>query len=351
MRPTVLFTIKVMPHRNLTSVPTAGIQVAGSRGESLPSGIMNQLEQSFQTDLSAIRVHRDPAANKVVNSMAARAFASGTHIYFAENQFDTEGVSGKRLLAHEVAHVIQQTKRSNYGSSHFQKTNYAQKVVDISGAGIPQCWAIPLSSTSDLPDITEILDHHQQVLPQILEPSTSHLINMMVMNHRQAVNQGTVPQFWAGMAERVINDTVHPVLGVQISHLNDQYVLSALYDALKAAGEYRAAGRILNLFPDVKTTFFSAETYNHFFEQNISNVDFIIEMIYSLWHEEPWFGNAKPRFMLDRTLAFFLNPSPGLSRQSISSSQRLTKAHAAIELARRHNFEIKETKSIIWRFT
>ena len=59
-------------------------------------------------DLSDVRVHTDDTADKLNRSVSARAFATGTDVYFAQGEYSPGSASGDKLIAHELAHVVQQ---------------------------------------------------------------------------------------------------------------------------------------------------------------------------------------------------------------------------------------------------
>jgi hypothetical protein len=59
-------------------------------------------------DLSDVRVHTDDTADRLNRSVSARAFATGTDVYFASGEYNPGSADGDRLIAHELAHVVQQ---------------------------------------------------------------------------------------------------------------------------------------------------------------------------------------------------------------------------------------------------
>ena len=59
-------------------------------------------------DLSDVRVHTDSTAHDLNHAVSARAFATGTDVYFAQNEYKPNTSDGDRLIAHELAHVVQQ---------------------------------------------------------------------------------------------------------------------------------------------------------------------------------------------------------------------------------------------------
>jgi hypothetical protein len=64
-------------------------------------------EQRLGRDLSEVRIHTDAKAADAASSLHARAFAYGNHIVFAGGAYQPGSDEGKRLLAHELAHVMQ----------------------------------------------------------------------------------------------------------------------------------------------------------------------------------------------------------------------------------------------------
>jgi hypothetical protein len=76
-------------------------------GGSLDSGIQDRLSGSLG-DLSDVRVHTDDTADRLNRSVSARAFATGTDVYFARGEYNPGSADGDRLIAHELAHTVQQ---------------------------------------------------------------------------------------------------------------------------------------------------------------------------------------------------------------------------------------------------
>jgi hypothetical protein len=61
-------------------------------------------------DFSSVRIHTDANAAKSAEAVAAHAFTAGNHIVFGTGQFAPGTNTGRRLLAHELAHVVQQSR-------------------------------------------------------------------------------------------------------------------------------------------------------------------------------------------------------------------------------------------------
>lgn len=77
-------------------------------GAPLDSGMRGQLEGATGHDLSSVRVHTDGAAANAAQSYGAQAFAIGQHVHFGAGQYNPGTAAGRHLIAHEVAHTVQQ---------------------------------------------------------------------------------------------------------------------------------------------------------------------------------------------------------------------------------------------------
>jgi hypothetical protein len=79
-----------------------------SAGVPLAPLLRCELERRFQTDLSSVRIHTGEAAAEITRSAGALALTHGDNLFFSPEQFTPDTRAGKWLLAHELAHVIQQ---------------------------------------------------------------------------------------------------------------------------------------------------------------------------------------------------------------------------------------------------
>lgn len=77
-------------------------------GEEMPSQTRAFMEPRFGASLGEVRVHRDARANRLAASAGARAFTVGRDLFFGRGEFQPETDGGRRLIAHELAHVVQQ---------------------------------------------------------------------------------------------------------------------------------------------------------------------------------------------------------------------------------------------------
>jgi hypothetical protein len=84
-------------------------QVLGTPGTPLDDALRNELEPAFGYDLSPVRLHLGALAEQSAEDVSAQAYAVGHDIVFGAGQFAPGTLSGRRLLAHELAHVVQQS--------------------------------------------------------------------------------------------------------------------------------------------------------------------------------------------------------------------------------------------------
>ena len=90
------------------AAPTGVREALNSSGAPLDAKTQTLMESSFGHDFSRIRVHADARAGDSACALGARAYTAGRDIVFGTGQFAPETPEGRRLLAHELVHVLQQ---------------------------------------------------------------------------------------------------------------------------------------------------------------------------------------------------------------------------------------------------
>ncbi|MFT3766495.1 MAG: DUF4157 domain-containing protein [Minicystis sp.] len=84
------------------------VRTAERGGEPLPRSVRERFEPRFGYDFGNVRVHTGEDAMSAAHGVQARAYTVGRDIVFGQGQFAPETHEGQRLLAHELAHVVQQ---------------------------------------------------------------------------------------------------------------------------------------------------------------------------------------------------------------------------------------------------
>jgi hypothetical protein len=84
------------------------IQAASAGGSPLAPELAQDFGDRLGADLSGVRVHTGPEADSLNQAVNAVAFTTGRDIFFSHGAYAPEAPEGQRLLAHELAHTIQQ---------------------------------------------------------------------------------------------------------------------------------------------------------------------------------------------------------------------------------------------------
>lgn len=85
------------------------LQSSKGGGAPLPADVSSSMGEAMGADFSGVRVHTGSEAAGMSQSIQAQAFTHGSDIYFNEGKYDTGSTDGKRLLAHELVHTVQQS--------------------------------------------------------------------------------------------------------------------------------------------------------------------------------------------------------------------------------------------------
>lgn len=83
------------------------LDAARGAGRPLDRKVGARLGQAFGTDFGQVKVHTDGRADNLSRSLGADAFTVGGDLFFRANRYKPSTPAGERLLAHELAHVVQ----------------------------------------------------------------------------------------------------------------------------------------------------------------------------------------------------------------------------------------------------
>jgi Domain of unknown function (DUF4157) len=100
----------------MESAPASVDQVLSSPGRPLEAVPRQDMEQRFGYDFSSVRVHTDRTAQQSARDIDAHAYTVGHNIVFGAGQYYPNSHTGKRLLSHELAHVVQQSQGKDFGT-------------------------------------------------------------------------------------------------------------------------------------------------------------------------------------------------------------------------------------------
>ncbi|RLC96313.1 MAG: hypothetical protein DRI40_03500 [Chloroflexi bacterium] len=91
------------------------IEAARGSGQQLPESVRASFEPVYGHDFNGVRVHADAEANALARQLSARAFTTGRDIFFREGEYRPGSDDGKKLIAHELTHVVQQSASTPAG--------------------------------------------------------------------------------------------------------------------------------------------------------------------------------------------------------------------------------------------
>jgi hypothetical protein len=162
-------------------------------GSSLDPSIKGFMEQKFGFDFSNVRIHSDERATRSARSINALAYTIGNEIVFGEAQYRPFTFEGKRLLAHELTHVVQQTSPKNndndneqYQSLHSYGTiKNAEEDAGIYRYSTQNCEKSDVTSDIDPADLraTQMAIHSAGQLARFLSiPSDPHVRDLLLKN-------------------------------------------------------------------------------------------------------------------------------------------------------------------------
>jgi Domain of unknown function (DUF4157) len=128
---------KTTGNAQVQTAPPIVHEVLRSPGQPLDASTRTFMEPRFGHDFSRVRVHADSEAASSAQAIGARAYTAGQHIVFGPERYDMATGDGRRLLAHELTHILQSpdhgsandlVKRDeDKGSGHEKRKETAKK--------------------------------------------------------------------------------------------------------------------------------------------------------------------------------------------------------------------------------
>jgi hypothetical protein len=171
------------------------IRSALTGGQSLPASTQSFFEERFGQDFSDVRVHTGPRADEAAQSIDAEAFTLGSDVAFARGAYRPQTSEGKRLLAHELTHVVQQ---GGSGGTATRRTVQRQSALPHAEAIESRLsystfdWAV---TDSDARDVLDKLDElPEEMLEQMVHQlERQGLLDRLLNNIPEATAQNRYP--------------------------------------------------------------------------------------------------------------------------------------------------------------
>lgn len=143
--PQVVHRYPLQPSNQATAEPnvtwgTPSVAVGGG----LPTPVAELMERHFSTSFADVSIHADDSGARAAAERGAAAFTKGSDIYFGYGRFQPSTDRGRHLIAHELAHVVQQRNGRNRGGGSepaSMETSRLEQEADQAAAGLPSSFA------------------------------------------------------------------------------------------------------------------------------------------------------------------------------------------------------------------
>jgi Domain of unknown function (DUF4157)/A nuclease family of the HNH/ENDO VII superfamily with conserved AHH len=145
---------------------------AGGPGQPLDPNARSFFEARFGYDFSGVRIHAGRGAARAARAISARAFTVGNDIAFAEGSYDSATAAGRKLLAHELTHVVQRSWIPDGGVVHRQDSSGAEGhsgVSDADNRNAERALVDAALASRDSDDVQKIIDFTVATVDERLE--------------------------------------------------------------------------------------------------------------------------------------------------------------------------------------
>lgn len=145
--------------------------VLHSRGEPLNAETRAFMEPRFGHDFANVRVHTDSRASQSAAGLNALAYTSGSNIVFGDQQYAPQTSAGSKLIAHELAHVIQQ---SSQAQDDFAGRDDLEREAQVAADGLDSAGVPEISAGAAPAGAPQLTDAEEVPQPTAQEYITQH---------------------------------------------------------------------------------------------------------------------------------------------------------------------------------
>ena len=122
-------------------------------GQALDSSVRRRMQSAFGHDFAGVRVHTDAKAREVSEGLNARAFTVGNDIAFGGEEYKPGTPVGDALIAHELAHVVQQGGSADGGAQHKGGAAYGSLEEDADRSAVGAVAKLWMGARGELSEI------------------------------------------------------------------------------------------------------------------------------------------------------------------------------------------------------
>jgi hypothetical protein len=134
-----------------SEVPPVVNEVLQSSGQLLDSATRAFFEPRFGYDFSGVRVHSDERAAESAQAVNALAYTVGQNVVFGARQWQPQNPVGKELLAHELTHVVQQSRANSAPGTDISGASGEREADDAARAVASGKQVSPVAAKSSVP--------------------------------------------------------------------------------------------------------------------------------------------------------------------------------------------------------
>ena len=192
--------------------------VLRTSGRPLDDATRGFMEQRFEHDFSAVRVHHDARAAESADAVHAQAYTVGRNVVFGAGRYEPSTDEGQRLLAHELTHVVQQGG-AEYGAGPLPVSR-PDDATEREAAAVSSAWrpgssnAVTHGHSAALlrqPDPKKqptAAQNYQQALTtlQTKDPEVYRYLSKTTLNSKQTVHSGTAVDASTTPATKIVFD-------------------------------------------------------------------------------------------------------------------------------------------------
>ena len=180
----------ISQNTGIESLPAESGILTSTSGVPLSESARAFFESRFRHDFSNVRIHADVSSALAADALNAKAFTHGRDIYFASGHYVQDTMEGRRLLAHELAHTIQQTPDSShaYGSPVYSAGNSLERDANTGVHVIETRKSVPRTTKTNGPQVA------RQVQPTVSTTMTFIQIGANLDSDNPAVRGSTLYQ-------------------------------------------------------------------------------------------------------------------------------------------------------------
>ena len=255
------------PNIGEIALPPSVERVMSSPGQPLDSTTRAFLEPRFGQDFSHVRVHADAPAAESAKAVNAHAYTVGSHVVFGQQEYTPKTQEGLQLLAHELAHVVQQgaqrqtalQKQEIQHSTNYRFDTYRVTERDLSDPDIVARFkALSLdhlilyrnrvSDHAVIDYIDQLLDDRMRAMPlDSLFAAIATEKDPKVWNYIDqwlATQAPTSYEIALGTNKPGKTDTSINISGVSVTVLPDEFADKATFDAITARASHGTVSEI-----------------------------------------------------------------------------------------------------------